>query len=104
MNFKLVHAHVVLKKFGKGLVLDASGIIQEYGPSVLFKGIIPTFVGYGIEGALKFGVYEALKPAFISIFSFENLTISSLFASIISGSMASIVLCPIEVSKVETIL
>ena len=93
-----------MKKFGKGLVLDASGIIQEYGPSVLFQGIIPTFVGYGIEGALKFGIYEALKPAFISIFSFENLTISSLFASIISGSMASIVLCPIEVSKVEIIL
>ena len=33
-------------------------IIEDDGPMFLFQGLMPTLVGYGLEGALKFGTYE----------------------------------------------
>merc|ERR1719221_750723 len=53
----------------KSLVQSTATIIKEEGVSTLSKGLGPTLVGYGIEGALKFGVYEVTKPLVISAFS-----------------------------------
>ena len=50
----------------------------------------PTVVGYGLEGALKFGFYETFKGLF------RTLTPSKVFnllaASVVAGGVASIVL------------
>lgn len=43
-------------------------IVEEEGPGELLVGLGPTVIGYGIEGALKFGLYESLKP-FLSAYS-----------------------------------
>ena len=50
-------------------------------------------VGYGLEGALKFGFYEAFKILFILVTS--NKFIKSLLASVVAGAIASIVLVSI---------
>lgn len=49
----------------KQSVLDATRtLVQQEGPGFLFQGLAPTLCGYGVEGALKFGCYELLKPHF----------------------------------------
>ena len=39
-------------------------IIDEEGFDFLLQGLVPTCLGYGLEGALKFGCYELCKPLF----------------------------------------
>lgn len=52
----------------------------------------PTVVGYGLEGALKFGFYETFKKIFeqakITPYTFTNF----LLASVVAGAVASVVL------------
>ena len=64
-------------------------------------GLAPTCVGYGIEGALKFGCYEISKPLF------SGLTKSKVFnymmASIIAGAIASAALCPAEDVRIRLV-
>ena len=38
-------------------------IVKEDGPMALMQGAGPTIVGYTVQGAMKYGLYEALKPA-----------------------------------------
>lgn len=57
---------------------------------VVCSAIGPTIVGYGLEGALKFGFYESFKVILqhATPYVFVNL----LLASIIAGAVASVVL------------
>lgn len=50
----------------------------------------PTVVGYGLEGALKFGFYETFKVVFAGLTT--NKFFNLLMASVIAGAIASIVL------------
>jgi solute carrier family 25 phosphate transporter 3 len=77
----------------------------------LLTGLLPTCVGYGVEGALKFGCvlstdicaccgiigarcYELCKPFFATTTS--NDLVNALLASTVAGAVASVVLCPAE--------
>jgi solute carrier family 25 phosphate transporter 3 len=50
----------------------------------------PTVVGYGLEGALKFGFYETFKSVFSGVTPYQFFNF--LMASVIAGAIASIVL------------
>jgi|LauGreSBDMM110SN_4_FD.fasta_scaffold495471_1 solute carrier family 25 phosphate transporter 3 len=50
----------------------------------------PTIVGYGLEGALKFGFYESCKV--ILLHATPYVFINLLMASVIAGAIASVVL------------
>jgi solute carrier family 25 phosphate transporter 3 len=50
----------------------------------------PTVVGYGLEGALKFGFYETFKTVFKDVTPYQF--INFLLASVVAGAVASIVL------------
>jgi solute carrier family 25 (mitochondrial phosphate transporter), member 3 len=78
-------------------------IVQEEGTSALLKGLGPTIVGYGIEGAAKFGLYENLKPSMLRILHLDNPAIAYLIASVIAGAVASIVLCPLERTRIRLV-
>jgi len=64
-------------------------IVKEEGFSALWAGLGPTTFGYLLEGAIKFGVYEILKPALkcwlsriasiSSLLTFFEFAICSLF-------------------------
>lgn len=90
----------------KGATLS---IIEEDGPSALLGGLGPTFVGYGIEGALKFGVYESLKPIFAFLFfgtyniAFDDPAKPYLAAAVCAGALASIILCPMEETRIRLV-
>ena len=51
--------------------------MAEEGPAALLTGMGPTIVGYGAEGAFKFGAYEALKPVAVGALIGANLVVSA---------------------------
>ena len=77
-------------------------IVEEEGPGELLVGLGPTVIGYGIEGALKFGLYESLKPFFIGIFP-ANVDPAEpyLAAAVCAGAVASLILCPMEETRIR---
>jgi len=97
----------------KSLVPATATIIREEGASTLVKGLGPTLVGYGIEGALKFGVYEIAKP--MVVYSCKNMSdrllnsgvcggmLPFLVASIMAGAVASLVLVPMESTRIRMV-
>ncbi|RYH20686.1 solute carrier family 25 protein [archaeon] len=78
------------EKYDKGVLAAASDIIKTEGVGFLLAGLGPTVVGYGLEGALKFGFYETFKMVFahVTVYKFVNY----LLASVIAGAVASVVL------------
>ena len=50
----------------------------------------PTVVGYGLEGALKFGFYETFKILFVKLT--PSKFFNFLMASVVAGAVASMVL------------
>jgi len=89
------------EKYTQGVFHAAKDIIATEGVSFLLAGLAPTIVGYGIEGALKFGFYETFKILFLNLTpsSFVNL----LLASVVAGAVASIVLCPMEETRIKMV-
>jgi len=96
----------------KSLLPATALIIKEEGAQALTKGLGPTLVGYGIEGALKFGIYEVTKP--MVILAFERLNnklnrsggagaLPFLLASIMAGAVASLVLVPMESTRIRMV-
>lgn len=96
----------------KSLIPATATIIREEGAEALVKGLGPTLVGYGIEGALKFGIYEITKPlvvnAFAALSAKLNLKSSAgalpfLLASIAAGAVASLILVPMESTRIRMV-
>eukprot|EP00956_Cyclotella_meneghiniana_P042761 scaffold249312_cov72-Cyclotella_meneghiniana.AAC.10 len=97
----------------KSLLPATAMIIREEGPQALVKGLGPTLVGYGVEGALKFGVYEVTKPLVVAAFSTmaAKMKLKSgsagalpfLLASIAAGAIASVVLVPMESARIRMV-
>lgn len=104
----------------RNLLPSTALIIKEEGASALVAGLGPTLVGYGIEGALKFGVYEVTKPLVVHIFKELGLSSTNsagagvastqpqgmvpfLIASIMAGAVASLVLVPMESTRIRMV-
>jgi len=96
------------KKYDQGLYDSALKILKSDGPGVLAGGLGPTVVGYGIEGAMKFGVYEVAKPIFAGllggdIITANNKALAFLLASMFAGAVAAIILCPMESTRIRIV-
>ena len=90
--------------FGRqGIVAAANTIVKEDGISSLLNGLAPTVLGYGVEGAVKFGLYESLKPTFVNLLSLSDPTEGYLAASVAAGAAASILLCPMEQTRIRLV-
>lgn len=86
-----------------GVVGAALQIIREDGSAALLAGLGPTVIGYGLEGAAKFGLYESLKPEMVRLLALESPVISYLLASAVAGAAASIILCPMERTRIRLV-
>ena len=86
---------------GMGLIAAAQSVINEFGIMFLLAGLGPTFIGYGLEGAMKFGAYETCKGLFSEVFAkqFYNY----LLASVVAGAIAAIILCPMEEVRIKMV-
>lgn len=76
-------------------------IVQESGAEVLLVGLGATVAGYSLEGALKFGMYESLKPTFVILTASQGA--GYLVASVVAGACASLLLCPFEQTRIRLV-
>lgn len=91
----------------------AHEIIKEEGMSALWAGLGPTAFGYLLEGAVKFGTYEILKPVFKTFLSglagFTSLAflnsriLAYMLCGAAAGVAASIMLCPMEAIRIRMV-
>ena len=86
-----------------GVVGAAQKIVTEEGSSVLLLGLGPTVIGYGLEGAAKFGLYEGLKPEMARLLHLDSPAIPYLIASIAAGAVAALMLCPMEKTRIRLV-
>lgn len=92
--------------YDKGLAAATMTIIQKEGPGTLLSGLGPTVVGYGVEGAMKFGVYEICKPIFANLLSRDNpnnKALAFILASTVAGAIAALLLCPMESLRIRQV-
>jgi solute carrier family 25 phosphate transporter 3 len=79
--------------------------VAEGGTRALGRGWAPTFIGYSMQGAFKFGCYEFFKNLYSGIIgeeaSYTNQTLLYLAASASAEFFADIALCPMEAVKVR---
>jgi solute carrier family 25 phosphate transporter 3 len=88
-------------------------IIKTGGPFALLAGLGPTFIGYLIEGGVKFGVYEVSKPvtqrflssvaSFFSYPALDSRILSLMICGFISGTAASMMLSPMEALRIRMV-
>ncbi|PCH44164.1 mitochondrial carrier protein [Wolfiporia cocos MD-104 SS10] len=88
-----------------GLVSGIKTISAEEGSRGLWKGFGPTFVGYSLQGAFKYGLYEVFKDVYMNLAG-EEASSKYKGAIWLAGSasaefFADIALCPLEMTKVK---
>jgi len=80
-------------------------IIAEEGARGIFKGWAPTAIGYSLQGAGKFGLYELFKDVYSTIAGEENAFQYRGFIYLAGAAsaefFADILLCPMEMTKVK---
>lgn len=55
------------------------------------------------KGGVKFGLYESLKPEFTRLLQTDSETLPYLLASLAAGAVASIMLCPMERTRIRLV-
>lgn len=82
-------------------------VIQTEGAGALLTGAGPTFAGYFLQGALKFGGYEFFKQQSINLLGYEtasNYRTGVYLASAGAAEFfADIALCPLEATRIRLV-
>ncbi|KAK1254224.1 hypothetical protein MKX08_008219 [Trichoderma sp. CBMAI-0020] len=93
--------------YNRGLVGGFRQVIQNEGAGALLTGAGPTFAGYFLQGAFKFGGYEFFKAQFINQLGLEtasnNRTAIYLASSAAAEFFADIALCPLEATRIRLV-
>jgi solute carrier family 25 phosphate transporter 3 len=82
-------------------------VIQSEGAGALLTGVGPTFAGYFLQGAFKFGGYEFFKQQSINLVGLETAsnyrTGVYLASSAAAEFFADIALCPLEATRIRLV-
>jgi len=88
----------------KGIKSGFSVLLKEQGAAGLFRGWLPTLLGYSAQGAFKFGLYEYFKKTYADMAGPELVakyqTIIFLAGSASAEFFADMALSPFEAVKV----
>ncbi|KAL7232865.1 hypothetical protein ACSBR2_010802 [Camellia fascicularis] len=80
-------------------------LLKEQGIKGLFRGWVPTLLGYSAQGACKFGFYEYFKKYYSDIagpeYAAKYKTLIYLAGSASAEAIADVALCPFEAVKVR---
>lgn len=97
----------------KSFIVAARELVKEEGMGALWAGLGPTAFGYLLEGAVKFGTYEILKPFFknflsglaasTSISFFNSHILAYMLCGAAAGFAASVMLCPMEAIRIRMV-
>jgi len=89
----------------KGLIPGLKTLIAEEGSMAVWKGWLPTAIGYSMQGFCKFGFYEIFKDMYSNVAGKDNYykyrDVIYLAASASAEFIADIALCPMEMVKVK---
>jgi len=95
------------KKYNKGWHGNTAMLLDEFGPSVLMRGAVPTLTGYSIQGIFKFGGNELIKRLLIGAFGMEwacgHRFLLVLMASFLAEVVADLFLCPFEATRIRMV-
>lgn len=93
--------------YNNGMIGGFRKVIANEGAGALLTGVGPTFAGYFLQGAFKFGGYEFFKQQFISGLGYEtasnNRTAVYLASSAAAEFFADIALCPLEATRIRLV-
>ncbi|KAF2161204.1 hypothetical protein M409DRAFT_69838 [Zasmidium cellare ATCC 36951] len=93
--------------YNRGLIGGISQVIKNDGAGALLTGAGPTFAGYFLQGAFKFGGYEFFKQQSINTIGYENAknnrTAVYLVSSAFAEFFADIALCPLEATRIRLV-
>ncbi|RYP04206.1 hypothetical protein DL764_004596 [Monosporascus ibericus] len=93
--------------YNRGMIGGFRQVIQNEGAGALLTGFGPTFTGYFIQGAFKFGGYEFFKKQSIDILGLErarqNRTAVYSVSAASAEFFASIALCPLEATRIRLV-
>ncbi|KAI9833961.1 MAG: mitochondrial phosphate carrier protein [Phylliscum demangeonii] len=94
-------------KYNIGMIGAFRKVVASEGAGALLTGVGPTFAGYFLQGAFKFGGYEFFKQQFINRLGYEtasnNRTAIYLASSAAAEFFASIALCPLEATRIRMV-
>jgi solute carrier family 25 phosphate transporter 3 len=93
--------------YNRGMVDGFRKVIRNEGAAALLTGAGPTFAGYFLQGAFKFGGYEFFKQQCINQFGYEaasnNRTAVYLASAAAAEFFADIALCPLEATRIRLV-
>ncbi|OAA71297.1 mitochondrial phosphate carrier protein [Cordyceps fumosorosea ARSEF 2679] len=93
--------------YNRGMIGGFRQVVQSEGAGALLTGAGPTFAGYFLQGALKFGGYEFFKQQAINNLGYEtasnNRTAVYLASSGAAEFFADIALCPLEATRIRLV-
>jgi len=93
--------------YNNGMIGGFRKVIQNEGAGALLTGAGPTFAGYFLQGAFKFGGYEFFKQQSINLLGYEtasnNRTAVYLASSAAAEFFADIALCPLEATRIRLV-
>ncbi|CZS77015.1 unnamed protein product [Fusarium graminearum] len=93
--------------YNRGLIGGFRQVVKNEGAGALLTGVGPTFAGYFLQGALKFGGYEFFKQQWIDALGYEtaskNRTAVYLASSATAEFFADIALCPLEATRIRLV-
>lgn len=82
-------------------------VIRNEGISVLATGFGPTFAGYFMQGAFKFGGYEFFQQKSIDVLGAEKAKQNNTAVYVVSAGcaefFASVALCPLEATRIRLV-
>ncbi|KAJ9623812.1 uncharacterized protein PV06_10307 [Exophiala oligosperma] len=93
--------------YNNGMIGGFRKVIANEGAGALLTGVGPTFAGYFLQGAFKFGGYEFFKQQCINQLGYEtaanNRTAVYLASSAAAEFFADIALCPLEATRIRLV-
>ena len=93
--------------YNNGMIGGFRKVIANEGAGALLTGAGPTFAGYFLQGAFKFGGYEFFKQQSINYLGTENARNNRTMVYIASAAcaefFADIALCPLEATRIRLV-
>ncbi|KAI9761784.1 MAG: mitochondrial phosphate carrier protein [Geoglossum simile] len=95
------------KTYNNGMIGGFRKVVASEGAAALLTGVGPTFAGYFLQGAFKFGGYEFFKQQSINVLGYEtasnNRTAVYLTSAALAEFFADIALCPLEATRIRLV-
>ncbi|KAI0169551.1 mitochondrial phosphate carrier protein [Hypoxylon sp. FL1284] len=93
--------------YNRGMIGGFRQVIQNEGAGALLTGFGPTFAGYFLQGAFKFGGYEFFKQQSINVVGLDSARRNRAAVYSVSAAcaefFASIALCPLEATRIRLV-